>query len=87
MNLKCTECGHEITITQATVSSILHLISGFLPKTEAKGPVWESIKEGATKEVPKIIAGIANQEFGNSTGVKCPGCQETGIWMPSSSEK
>ena len=87
MKLKCTNCGQELTITQATVSSILHLISGFLPKAQEKGPVWDSIKDGAEREIPKIIAGIANQEFGNSTGVKCPKCQETGIWMPLSSEE
>ena len=87
MNLKCAQCGHEITITQATVSAILHFISGFLPQSKEKGPVWDSIKDGATKEIPKIVAGIANQEFGNSTGVKCPGCEKTGIWMPVASEE
>ena len=78
MVIKCLNCGYEMEITQALAGTVMHIFSGLLPQT--KGPGLDAIKQAFETFIPQMVAGVANQEFGNSTGVKCPSCQKAGIW-------
>ena len=80
MTIKCLGCGYEMEITQAMASSALHILGGILPKPTTKGFDLESLEEAFKRVFPQIVAGIANQEFGSSMGVKCPACGKTGSW-------